>query len=215
MQSPYTFIHKAPAVSAEKQPAIFLLHGLGSNEQDLLQLVKAFEGHCHIFSLQGPIEHRPGYAFYTFEEEGFPTREVFDKVIQFTQAFIFEAISEFDLDMEKIYVVGFNQGAVVAQTLALVMGSAIRGTVALSGYIPEFVAVEYNKLPMDKSRIFISHGEYDFDFPFKWGEGSAAFFKDSGADVTFKAYPDGHGVNEENLKDLIAFIASDIPANVN
>ena len=215
MQSPYTFVHKAPNATDEKQPAIFLLHGLGSNEHDLLQLVKEFEGSCHIFSLQGPIKHNPGYAFYTFEEEGIPTREVFDKVIQFTQAFIFEAIQEFNLDMEKIYVVGFNQGAVVAQTLALVMGSAIRGTVALSGYIPDFVTVEYNKLPMDKSKIFISHGEYDYVYPFVWGENSAAFFKDYGADVTFKTYEDGHGVTPENLQDLVAFIASDLVTTIN
>jgi len=215
MQSPYTFVHKAPNATDEKQPAIFLLHGLGSNEHDLLQLVKEFEGSCHIFSLQGPIKHNPGYAFYTFEEEGIPTREVFDKVIQFTQAFIFEAIQQFNLDMEKIYVVGFNQGAVVAQTLALVMGSAIRGTVALSGYIPDFVTVEYNKLPMDKSKIFISHGEYDYVYPFVWGENSAAFFKDYGADVTFKTYEDGHGVTPENLQDLVAFIASDLVTTIN
>ena len=215
MQSPYTFVHKAPNATEEKQPAIFLLHGLGSNEHDLLQLVKEFEGSCHIFSLQGPIKHNPGYAFYTFEEEGIPTREVFDKVIQFTQAFIFEAIQQFNLDMEKIYVVGFNQGAVVAQTLALVMGSAIRGTVALSGYMPEFVTVEYNKLPMDKSKIFISHGEYDYVYPFVWGENSAAFFKDYGADVTFKTYEDGHGVTLENLQDLVAFIASDLVTTIN
>jgi len=214
MQSPYTFVHKAPNVTDEKQPAIFLLHGLGSNEHDLLQLVNEFEGSCHIFSLQGPIKHNPGYAFYTFEEEGFPTREVFDKVIKFTQAFIFEAIQEFNLDMEKIYIVGFNQGAVVAQTLALVMGSAIRGTVALSGYIPEFVTVEYNKLPMDKSKVFISHGEYDYVYPFVWGENSATFFKDYGADVTFKTYPDGHGVTPENLQDLVAFIASDLVTTI-
>ena len=81
MQSPYTFVHKAPNVTNEKQPAIFLLHGLGSNEHDLLQLVNEFEGSCHIFSLQGPIKHNPGYAFYTFEEEGIQTCEVFDKVI--------------------------------------------------------------------------------------------------------------------------------------
>ncbi|MFF5993788.1 dienelactone hydrolase family protein [Lysinibacillus sp. KU-BSD001] len=215
MQSPYTFVHKAPAVTDEKRPAIFLLHGLGSNEHDLLQLVGELESSCHIFSLQGPIKHTPGYAFYTFEEEGFPTRDVFDKVIQFTQAFIFEAIQEFNLDVEKIYVVGFNQGAVVAQTLALIMGSAIRGTVALSGYIPEFVAVEYNKLSMDKSKIFISHGEYDYVFPFTWGEASATFFKDFGADVTFKAYPDGHGVTAENIQDLVAFIASDLTTVLN
>ena len=215
MNSPYEYFYKAPKVAGENLPAIFLFHGLGSNEQDLLQLVEPFEN-CHIFSLQGPIQHKPGYAFYTFpEEEGKPERAVFDKVIQFTQAFIFEAIQEFNLDMEKIYVVGFNQGAVVAQTLALVMGSAIRGTVALSGYIPEFVAVEYNKLPMDKSKIFISHGEYDYVYPFVWGEKSATFFKDYGADVTFKTYPDGHGVTPENLQDLVAFIASDLVTTIN
>ena len=133
----------------------------------------------------------------------------------FIKAFIFEAILQFNLDMEKIYVVGFNQGAVVAQTLALVMGSAIRGTAALSGYLPEFVAVEYNKLPMDESKIFISHGEYDYVYPLVWGEKSAAFFKDYDADITFKTYPDGHGVTPENLQDLVAFIASDLVTTIN
>ena len=215
MNSPYTFHHTAPQPNGEKQPAIFLLHGLASNENDLLQLVGEFKEQCHIFSLQGPIKHKPGYAFYTFEEEGKPQRDVFDKVVKFTEAFILEAIAEYNLDIEKIYVVGFNQGAVVAQTLALVMGSAIRGTVALSGYIPEFVAVEYNKLPMNNSKIFISHGEYDYVYPFVWGQGSAAFFEDYGADVTFKTYADGHGVTPENLQDFVAFIAQDLVSTLN
>lgn len=66
-----------------------------------LQLVEEFKDQCHIFSLRGPITHPPGYAFYTFEEEGKPTREVFDKVIVFTQSFIMEAIKTFNLDNEK------------------------------------------------------------------------------------------------------------------
>lgn len=215
MNSPYTFKHTAPQPNGEKQPAIFLLHGLASNENDLLQLVGDFKEQCHIFSLQGPIKHKPGFAFYTFEEEGIPQRDVFDKVVKFTEAFILEAIAEYNLDIEKIYVIGFNQGAVVAQTLALVMGNAIRGTAVLSGYLPEFVAVEYNKLPMNNSKIFISHGEYDFVYPFVWGQRSAKFFEDYGADVTFKTYADGHGVTPENLQDLVAFIAQDLITTLN
>ncbi|MEO4052354.1 dienelactone hydrolase family protein [Solibacillus sp. CAU 1738] len=213
MQSPYNFTHIAP-LEKGKQPAIFLLHGLGSNEHDLLQLVGDLKSQCHIFSLRGPIEHSPGFAFYTFEEEGKPNREVFDKVVQFTRLFIVEAIKEYNLDEQKIYVVGFNQGAAIAQTLAVVMGQLIRGTIALSGFIPEFVAVEYNKLPMNNSKIFISHGEYDYVYPIVWGEGSAAFFTDFGADVTFKSYPDGHGVTPENLKDLVDFIAQDLTTTI-
>ena len=36
-------------------PALFLFHGMGSNEEDLLPLVKSFEETHHIFSLRGPI----------------------------------------------------------------------------------------------------------------------------------------------------------------
>ncbi|ATP41160.1 esterase [Solibacillus sp. R5-41] len=214
MKSPYNFKHIAPHVEGDKHPAIFLLHGLGSNEQDLIQLVESFSAQCHIFSLQGPIEHRPGYAFYTFEEEGKPARSIFDKVIKVTENFIHEAIEEYKIDPTQIYVVGFNQGAAVAQSLAVVMGNAIRGTASLSGYLPEFVALEYSKKAMDQSKIFISHGEYDYDFPLVWAEQSAAFFNDYGTDVAFKIYPVGHGVNEQNILDLIAFLAADLPTNL-
>lgn len=212
MNTPYKFIYKAPQQIQEgKQPAIFLLHGLGSNEQDLFQLVDTFQTNCHIFGLQGPISHSPGYAFYTFEEEGKPVQDVFDKVLQVTRGFIAEAMLNYEIDPEQIYVVGFNQGAVLAQSLALVMGNMIRGTVVLSGYLPEFVKVEYNKYPMDQAHIFISHGEYDYDYPISWGQESAAFFEDYGTNVTFKQYPDGHGVTQQNLQDLVAFLAQLMP----
>ena len=215
MNTPFTYLHKAPVMNTEKKPAIFLLHGLGSDENDLLQLVDSFSTQCHIFSLQGPIQHRPGYAFYTFEEEGKPNRAIFDKVLKGIEAFINEAIREFNLDEQQLYVVGFNQGAALAQSLAMVMGDAIRGTAALSGYLPEFAALEYSKKTMDRSKIFISHGEYDYDFPFEWAEHAVRFFNDYGTTVTFKSYPVGHGVSEQNLKDLIAFLSQDLPNNLN
>lgn len=214
MKSPYNFKHIAPNVEGDKHPSIFLLHGLGSNEEDLLQLVETFTTQCHIFSLQGPIQHRPGYAFYTFEEEGKPARSIFDKVVKVTEDFIYEAIEAYNLDANQIYVVGFNQGAAIAQSLAVVMGNAVRGTVALSGYLPEFVALEYSKKTMDESKIFISHGEYDYDFPLVWAEQSVAFFNDYGTNVTFKTYPVGHGVSEQNIQDLVAFIAEDLPVKL-
>ncbi|MFJ8236944.1 alpha/beta hydrolase [Ureibacillus sp. NPDC094379] len=211
MKSPYTFKHIPPTENLnEKKPAIFLLHGLGSNEDDLLQLVGEFKGQCHIFSLRGPITHKPGFAFYTFEEEGKPTREVFDKVINFTNAFILEAIEEFELDINQIYVIGFNQGAVVAQTLLITLGRVIKGVAALSGFLPAFVKEEYNTSSLNQSNIFISHGEYDYDYPLQWSEISKQYFIDLGASVTYKVYPDGHGVSPDNLRDLVAFIAENL-----
>lgn len=216
MKSPYTFRHIAPTNSSEEfQPAIFLFHGLGSNEEDLLQLVGEFKDQCHIFSLRGPITHSPGYAFYTFEEEGKPARDVFDKMITFSQSFILEAIEEYKLNINKIFIVGFNQGAAVVETLTLTLGNVINGTVALSGYLPEFVMNEYKKAPVDRTKIFISHGEYDFDYPIQWAENSKNYFEEIGVQVTYKTYPDGHGVTPQNLKDMVAFIAENLVESVN
>ncbi|MDN4493267.1 alpha/beta hydrolase [Ureibacillus aquaedulcis] len=216
MKSPYTFKHIAPTNNSEEhQGAIFLFHGLGSNEEDLLQLVEEFKGQCHIFSLRGPITHTPGFAFYTFEEEGKPTREVFDKMITFTQSFIIEAIDQFHLDINKIFLIGFNQGAAVVETLTLTLGNLVNAAVALSGYLPEFVMNEYKKVPLERTKIFISHGEYDYDFPIQWGLSSKNYFEEIGVQVTFKTYPDGHGVTPENLKDMVDFIAVNLVDTVN
>jgi len=216
MKSPYTFKHIAPTNANDvHQPAIFLFHGLGSNEEDLLQLVGEFKGQCHIFSLRGPITHSPGFAFYTFEEEGKPSREVFDKVITFSQSFILEAIEEFNLNINKIFLVGFNQGAAIVETLTLTLGNMIAGTVALSGFLPEFVMNEYKKVPVEKTKIFISHGEYDYDYPIQWAENSKHNFQEIGVQVIFKTYPVGHGVSPDNLKDMVAFIAENLVDAVN
>ncbi|RUL57005.1 MULTISPECIES: alpha/beta hydrolase [Lysinibacillus] len=216
MKSPYIFKHLQPAIqNEEKKPAIFLFHGLGSNEEDLLQLIEPFRSQCHIFSLRGPITHSPGYAFYTFEEEGKPTREIFDKMIVLTKQFIEEAIEHFHLDEKRLFVIGFNQGAVVAQTLAVVLAEKIRGTAVLSGFLPQFVKTDYRKVLLESSRIFISHGEYDYDYPIRWAEESKDFFIELGAEVTYKTYLDGHGVTPENLQDLITFITEDLVETIN
>ena len=206
MESPFTFKYTAPKKMAGKQPALFLLHGMGSHEGDLLQLVHDFEDSHHIFSLRGPVVFDPGYAFFTIEEEGKPVRVVFDQVLTYIQSFIHEAIAEYELDKEQIYVLGFSQGAVLAQSLALTMGSVIRGVVALSGYVPEFVQTDYKRASVEHLDIFISHGDYDYIIPPQRGTESRDYFESQGANVTFKTYEDGHGVTPENKQDLVAFL---------
>lgn len=209
MKSPYDFKHVAPTYANEKQPAIFLLHGMGSNEDDLLQLTTAVDGACHIFSLRGPIEAKPGYAFYV-EQEGEPVRQIFDQVVMYTQNFIFEAIQEYDLDLERIYILGFNQGAVLAETLAMTMGNKLAGIAALSGFLPKFVVEEYAKHDIDRLNVFISHGTYDYVLPYDWAEASKDVFIERGANVTFKSYEDGHGVTPQNMEDLSGFLKAQL-----
>jgi len=212
MNTPFTFKHTQPIEmdSTKKYPAIFLLHGMGSHEEDLPQLVQNFQEQCHIFSLRGPITQNPGYAFFTIQEVGQPDRAIFDKVLMALQRFILEAIDEYQIDPHKVFVLGFSQGAVLAQSLAFVMGNLVTGIVALSGYTPKFVTEEYAIHSVEHLHAFISHGDYDYVIPSQWGMESKEIFEQFGAKVTFKQYPDGHGVTPDNLRDLVAFLAQQL-----
>ncbi len=212
MNTPFTFKHTQPTQmdATKKYPALFLLHGMGSNEDDLPQLVQGFQEQCHIFSLRGPIAQKPGYAFFTIQEMDQPDRAVFDKVLVALQRFLLEAIDEYQIDPHQVFVLGFNQGAVLAQSLAFVMGNLVTGIVALSGYTPKFVTEEYAIRSIEHLQAFISHGDYDYIIPSQLGIESKEIFEQFGATVTFKKYPDGHGVTADNLRDLVAFLAQQL-----
>ena len=123
MKSPFTFNHTAPNNADQKQPALFLLHGMGSNEEDLPQLVKDFENTHHIFSLRGPIVHKPGYSFFLIEEIGKPVRDVLIKLSRIFKLSFEKQLVEYNLDPKDITILGFSQGAILAQTVALTMGN--------------------------------------------------------------------------------------------
>lgn len=179
---------------------------MGSNENDLVGLVSSLKETCHIFSIRGPIAQPPGYAFFTIEGYGKPHRAVFDQVIKDLQAFIEAVVEEYPIDSEQLFLLGFSQGAILSQSLALIMGNQIKGIVALSGYIPAFVKEEYARQPVNKLNAFISHGEIDNVLPYEWGVASKEYFTEQGANVTFKSYPVAHGVAADNHRDLLAFL---------
>lgn len=206
VNTPFTFTHHRPKNEqpATTYPAIFLLHGMGSNEQDLLQLIDTVP--AHIFAVRGPIAHGNGYAFFTIGEEEQPVRAIFDKVVLAFSQFVEQALIEFSINPQQVYVVGFNQGAVIAQSAAFVLGNQVTGVAALSGFLPQFVQEEYVKKDISQVAFFMSHGTYDYIYPIKEAEQAAVFFEACGANVTLMTYEDGHGVTPQNRADFNDFL---------
>ena len=201
-----TFIYEMRMPATEEMgktyPAIFLMHGMGSNEQDILTLASGLEKDAYIFGIRGPIEQPPGFAYFTIEGFGKPHRSVFDDTVRKLEAFIENALSTYAIDPEKVFLGGFSQGAILSMTLALMMGKRIKGVMAFSGYVPLFVKEEYSKQRTSDLHIFISHGEMDPVFPLAWGEANRDYFEKLGAAVTYNAYPTGHTISLENYNDF-------------
>ncbi|MGG3449851.1 alpha/beta hydrolase [Domibacillus aminovorans] len=189
----------------KKYPAIFLLHGMGSNEQNMMPLVSGMDKNRFVFSIRGPIQQPPGYAFFTIQGFGNPHRDAFDSAINKLENFIEYAVEKYQVNTDDLFLMGFSQGAILSMTLGLKLGTRIKGIIALSGYIPAFVKEEYDIQSMDQVAAFISHGEYDQVLPYEWGVNAEAFYKQHGAASTFSAYPEGHTVSNKNHHDFTAW----------
>ena len=208
MNSPMIYELRRPAQTepGKTYPALFLMHGIGSNEQNMLSLVNGLEDSFYIFSIRGHLPQPPGYAFFTIQGYGKPHREVFDEGIRKLTSFIDYACGEYPLDESQLFLLGFSQGAILSMTLGLTLGSRIKGIIALSGYIPAFVKEEYMIQPVDNLSLFISHGEMDQVLPFDWGLANNEYFSSLGANVTFKTYKEGHTVSLDNHRDFMNWI---------
>ncbi|MRG85942.1 alpha/beta hydrolase [Salinibacillus xinjiangensis] len=194
----------------KKYPALFLMHGIGSNEQDMLSLVDGLEDHFFIFSIRGHLSQPPGYAYFTIKGFGQPHREVFDEGINKLKCFIDDAVEQYPVDRNFLYLLGFSQGAIVSMTLGLSIGNKIKGIVALSGYIPDFVKEDYAIQPVDHVSLFISHGKFDNILPYDWGVESYKYFSNLGSHVAFNEYQQGHGISLENKQDFTNWLLEDL-----
>lgn len=208
MNSPMIYELRRPAqIEPDKTyPALFVLHGIGSNEQNMLTLVDGLEEQFYIFSIRGHLPQPPGYSYFTIQGYGKPHRDVFDQGVKQLTSFIDYACEKYPLDINRLFLLGFSQGAILSMTLGLTMGNRIKGIVALSGYIPAFVKEEYNLELVDQQSLFISHGNMDQVLPYEWGIANDEFFRELGANVTFKTYQEGHTVSLRNQQDFIKWL---------
>ncbi len=195
-------LHRPKQVDPHKTyPALFVMHGMGSNEQNMLSMVKGLEEHFYIFSIRGHLELPPGFAYFTIQGYGRPHREMFDQAVQKLTGFLDYATEQYPIDVRQLYLLGFSQGAILSMTLGLTLRERIKGIVALSGYIPGFVKEKCEGKPVNEMPIFISHGELDQVLPYEWGVANHEYFQSLGAAVTFKTYQEGHTVSQQNLED--------------
>ncbi|MCR2807375.1 alpha/beta hydrolase [Paenibacillus soyae] len=204
-------IQYPPHMDPEKKyPVVFMLHGKGSNEQNMLNLAAPLNEEFIIVGIRGNLRLGNGYQYYDLISLGNPVRAMFDDAVGQLDAFIRYATDRYPIDPAKRYVLGFSQGAILSMTLALTMGDQLRGIVALNGYVPGFVKTEYDLKDVSQVAMFVSHGQFDTVFPIRIGHETAAYLETlSPRSLMFNIYETDHGVSGENQKDFANWLRQD------
>jgi phospholipase/carboxylesterase len=110
------------------------------------------------------------------------------------------------INSEKILLIGFSQGGVMALHIGTRYPKKLGGAASLSSYFPTA-----NTMPLDgvnaKIPVFLGHGNFDEVVPAELSKKAFEFFKSNGNAVERHTYDIQHSVCLEELKTLGAWIA--------
>ncbi len=189
---------------------IFLLHGYGSNEEDLFSLKDFIPPNYIVISLRGPISIGfSSYAWYSINfENGIDKWFDKDEAIKSKNIIIKDILlhmEDLDLMNKRVSLLGFSQGAILSWSLGIEYPHLIKKILPLSGFYNSEIT-NYNLNSNFKLECFSSHGIHDSVIPISWSRKGIECIKNNNIGITFKEYESGHEINNENLKDLIDWL---------
>jgi phospholipase/carboxylesterase len=204
-------IIREPKVIKDKNPLLLLLHGYGSNEQDLFSFASELPDAYYVISARAPYDLQYGsYAWYAInfdadqnkfsdEKQAVASRDLIGK-------FIDELVAEYPIDPDEITIIGFSQGGILGYAVALTYPEKIKRLAALSSYLNQDIIQMATPEKLNHLDIYSSHGTMDQVIPISWSRQAPELLKDMGLKHIFKEYPIGHGVSPQNFYDLLAWL---------
>jgi phospholipase/carboxylesterase len=156
------------AAAPAHAPLIVAMHGIGSNEADLVPAYRAFERQAVLAFPRSPLPHPPGHAWYRLIRIGVPDPASFAQAQQTLGGWLRALRAVPGLEARPLILSGFSQGAIMALSYALGHPDEVAGVIAFSGYIPQPVleAVPPAQPGSAAPAILLTHGRRDPLFPF-------------------------------------------------
>jgi len=202
-----TLVHKIRqpgGVDAGNYPVLMLLHGRGTNEDDLLGLVDYLDPRFFVVSVRAPFrfEQGGGYTWYDVQDVGTPHPVQFEESYNRLTRFVLDVSQNYPVDPRRLFMLGFSMGSIMSLALSLTKPELVRGVVAHSGYIPEKVSLEFAWDRLQNLSLFIAHGVNDSVIPVQLGRRAHDLLSTTQADLTYKEYPIPHSMSEQSVSDL-------------
>ena len=130
---------REPKIKKEKNPLLLLLHGYGSNEEDLFSFASELPEDYYVVSARAPFDLSYGsYAWYAInfdaDENKFSDIGQARASRDIIARFIDELVTNYAIDAENVTLIGFSQGCILSYAVAVSYPEKVQRVVAMSGY---------------------------------------------------------------------------------
>ena len=205
------YLVREPQNLNSKTTLLILLHGYGSNEEDLFSFVPTLPEDWLVVSFRAPLNSQyEGYSWYDIDLMNTENRIDIPQAkesLNWILENILKISNHYGLTDNETHLCGFSQGGILSYAMALENPQLFSKIACLSCY-PEEKLMENmvkDKKKLERLRFFISHGTEDAVIPLEWGRKAADLLYDLSCYFSFREYMSGHGVNQKNYMDLMDF----------
>lgn len=184
---------------------LVLLHGVGSNEENLAPLAGQLSADLEVLLVRAPRQLGPGgYGFYAVSfATGKPAFE-FDHA----EASRLQLIALLEgLPPLPTVIAGFSQGGIMSAGVGLSAPQYLKGFALLSGRMLEEFTPSIAPAPAREGlQAFIAHGHRDGVLPVVCARQSQAWLERLGVAHVLRLYDMGHEVSAAELSDFSGWL---------
>jgi phospholipase/carboxylesterase len=210
--TPLTMLHR-PAAAGTAQPwLLVLMHGVGSNEQDLFGLADFVPPQYHVISLRAPFTLGPGsYAWFQFSVEPNGTRRIHVQQEAASRAAIAQVVPQLNQRLgvppERTVLGGFSQGGIMALSLLRTQPELMHAALVMhSRLLSEVDGLAAPAAALQGKHLWVSHGLQDVVIPLAHAHAIRERMGQSPVKLSYHEYPGGHEIRSAELQGVMGWL---------
>ena len=200
------------AIPGELPPLLVMLHGLGSNESDLVPIGTELDPRLLIVGVRAPRPYHQGFAWFRIDWR--PDGSLVPDLAQAKETlgdvarWLGEAPTRLGADPKQVYLFGFSQGAMMSLGVLRTAPEHVAGVIALSGKFDDALFGKTRASPAAIARValFVAHGTDDDLLPVRDGRAIRDLFDPVVRDFTYHEYPIPHAIAPTEVHDIATWL---------
>ncbi len=188
-------------------PLVVLLHGRGSDERDIIGLADLLPTGPAYAAVRAPIGEGGGYAWFANRGIGRPVAESLADGIAWFRAWLDRVAPT----GRPVVLVGFSGGATFAGGVVLADPARFTGLATLYATLPFDAGVPTTPGHLAGVPVLVAQGDADTVIPVELQARTWQYLHaDSGAELTARRSPGGHGLSRDDAEALALWLTDRI-----
>jgi len=206
--SAYYALHEPEEIMSDPPPLLIALHGYGQSCRNFMRMIRVLHHRGFpIVAPQAPNHFRwseePPAVGFAWVTEFEPERTIQD-VVGYITRLVSEVGEKRPFDPDKVFLMGFSQGAALAYRLASQGTIKPAGVIACSGKLTEDITERLGEFPAFPTLII--HGDEDDSVPIDEAKEAAAQLREHGFEVETQYFEGQHLMPIDKIEYIAEWI---------